>query len=587
MIEELVASFEPDVYRYGSWCVLDFETTNIDKGSALNLDNRLIIAEIRDKDVKISLACDNEMEWYEALKILYNYDFIIMHGAKFELHWLLRLGFDISTFTVYDTLLAEFSILGNRKAPLDLDSVARRYGEEGKESYVSMLIKAGICPSTIDRRKLVKYCRQDIRSTLSIFNKQLEILEDEKLFPVVFTKNKVVLALVEMEARGLFLDRNLLFEIHREKVARYNVITEQLASITGGINMASPKQVGAFIYDTLGIPELMKHNGQPDRTISGGRRTSEEFIERLKPRTKEQRKFLELKMEETKLRKIITTYLTPFKEACEGDCIIHGSLNQSIAGTHRLTSSSPNLQNFDRTLKRVFIPRKPGWMIRQLDYSKIEFVVAGFLHRDPVILDHVLTGKDIHKTTAAFFEEKPESEVTKEERTRWKPETFSPLYGKISGTKKQQEYYQFFRDTYKATTEGQNKDIQYVLEHGKLKTATGLTFYFPNTEYTRSGYITNSPAIRDYPTQYLATGEIALIGVCLLYLCLKRLKLKSFLINTQHDSAVVEEFPEESGVIDELYQECMVKGVLLYLDRIYGIQFDFPIAVDSELKSHW
>lgn len=589
MIQEIIKSFNPDIYYSDNWCVFDLETTNLSKGSALEEENSIVIAEVRDKKGYKSFAEINETDWYHALKVLDKYDFIIIQNAKFELHWLLRLGHDISKYTVADTMLAEYTLLGNRKQPLDLNSMAKRYGGKGKGSYISNLIHAGICPSQIDRRKLIKYCRQDLDETLFVFRKQVELLQQEKTLPVFFTKNQVVKVLTEMEHKGLYLDNSTVNKLYSEKVQEHNKILEELTKITGGINMNSPKQVGEFIYTTLGIEELKDRRGNPIRTYPGGnKKTDADTIPLLKATTKEQKHFLSLKLEESKLSKMVGTYLGPFKEACENNgCILHGSLNQVIAGTHRLTSSNPNLQNIDRNLKKVVVARTPGWKIRQNDYSKLEFVVAGFLHKDPVILEHVTSGKDVHKTTAAFFTNKPEDQITKEERTKYKPETFSPLYGKVKGNKTQLKYYEYFRNTYKTTTESQDKDIQFVLDNQYITTITGLKFYFPGTTYSPKGFIINSPAIRDYPVQYFATGEIALIGTFLLYYGLKKYKTQSCLINTQHDSTILEECPEESGLVEELSKWCMEDGVKMYLNHIYGIDFTYPLKIDTELKEHW
>ncbi len=85
---------------------------------------------------------------------------------------------------------------------------------------------------------------------------------------------------------------------------------------------------------------------------------------------------------------------------------IHTSYNQTVAATGRLSSSNPNLQNIPiRTLegkriRQAFIA-PPGWAIVSADYSQIELRVLAHLSEDPVLINALAAGEDIHSRTAA------------------------------------------------------------------------------------------------------------------------------------------------------------------------------------------
>lgn len=121
----------------------------------------------------------------------------------------------------------------------------------------------------------------------------------------------------------------------------------------------------------------------------------------------------------------------------------------------------------------------------------------------------------------------------------------------------------------------------------KLRTKSGLIFYWPDTKMTPSGYITNSTAISNYPVQQLATAEIIPIAVTYLWTYFKVLGLKSFLTNTIHDSAISEVELSEKDVVKSLYEKAFVKDVYNYLEDVYDITFNVPLAVDFGVGTFW
>jgi len=139
---------DPEIYLSKDYSTVDVETTNEEKGSATNPNNRLLLTSYSRQGRKgIESVWGNEYQAAETLDEIADSTFIIAHNAKFELQWFQRAGVDTSKVVVWDTLLAEYVIAGNRRVRLDLDSVAKKYGVGQKESIVSLLIKGGVCPS--------------------------------------------------------------------------------------------------------------------------------------------------------------------------------------------------------------------------------------------------------------------------------------------------------------------------------------------------------------------------------------------------------------------------------------------------------
>lgn len=594
-LPKFISDPNPDIYLSNNYIVIDLETTNLDKGDAVNECNRLVYGYWAD-----SIGNNGDVFDLSDLHSAYtqnsNKDFWIVQGGKFELKWLIRAGVPIEKILIYDTLLAERVIAGNRKIKLDLDSLSKRYGGVGKKSIVSRMIEAGICPSEIPFKLLKAYCIQDVKETERVFLKQREVLRHSGLLAVQYLRCITTPVLADIEMHGLFLDQQLVRKLHAEATYEYSIIIKELNEITGGINMASTDQVAEFLYGKLGFTEVVPR-GKPNKKFPEGKpKTDEDTILLLKPTTDVQRRFIELKKKESKLRRKITGYLNKFMDACEKDnCLIHGTLNQTIADTHRLTSSEPNLQNIDRKLKKVITARKKGNRILSADYRQLEFRIAGVLSQDKQILQDIIDDFDVHSYTASiiFSKEWKEAGSTKKSkkgdaiRTEAKPQTFKPLYGGNSGTKAQVAYYKAFREKYSTTYNMQLGWVQEVLRTKKLRTVTGLIFYWPDVSIDNRGYVNHTSSIFNYPVQMFATADISPTGVCLLWHNMKARGLKSFIINEVHDSVLVEAEADECDLLGNLIPQSMSKDIVWFFKKLINFDLNFPLEVEVKNRSHW
>lgn len=586
MIPSFITTPNIELYRTNNYLVFDIETTNKNKGDAREKENRIICGDCYSSISGWTHFTDIR----EIFPLLDEASLVVFHGGKFELKWLICHSYPVNKLFTYDTLLGDYVIAGNRNWDLDLDTCCKRHGIKGKIGVVSKLIKAGVCPSEIPYSLLKEYGRQDVKATLDLFLIQREQLFKDDLMKVFYLRNILTPVLADIEMKGMFLDRKFVHEIHTEAVGEHAQIRMQLDDITGGINMASPQQVAHFLYEELGFDEIKDRRGNPIRGKPskqfplGTPKTDEDTIELLKPKNKRQRDFLKFKLEESKLRKKISAYTTRFTEACENtECMLYGTLNQSVAGTHRLTSSNPNLQNIDRKLKRAITARKKGWKIRSGDYKQLEFRAAAVLGQDKQALEDILNGHDVHSYTSQVLTDAGQPT----NRQDAKAHTFKPLYGGTSGTTAEQTYYKAFKEKYPEITATQDKWVEEVLRTKSLKTITGLRFYWDDTGYTNSGYIVNSTAIKNYPVQMFATADIAPLGVCLLWHELKERQLNSFIINLVHDSVIVEEDPDEDEVVGNLLERCLSKDVRGFMNTLIKFDINYPLDVDQKIGTHW
>lgn len=240
---------------------------------------------------------------------------------------------------VFDTFLAEWVLLGNRKDPKDLSSLASRRNIKGKLDSVSWMIKKGIDPKNIPRVWLEEYCFEDVRTTLEVFRYQLEELHSRDQLHLQLMRCMLTPVLVDMESNGVTLDKERVTEEYEKVYAELRRTEEDLREY-GEINWRSRQQVGELLYDTLGFKELTDRSGNPLRTASGQRATTKEAIANLRGTTAKQRNFLELFKRQANLQAKLSKTLEFFRGICEEyDCTFKGSFNQGVTGTHRLSSS--------------------------------------------------------------------------------------------------------------------------------------------------------------------------------------------------------------------------------------------------------
>jgi len=586
---------EPDPYIYlsNNYVVLDYETTNKDKGTALRGDNRIVLAcwhAVLGEETEVLSHYGGEYELSELVEAVQRADFLVAHNAKFELQWLERCGLDIGEVVVYDTMLGEYVLGGNRwvGAKVGLDAIARRRGLGAKATLVSNLIKNGVCPSDIPRAWLEKYCARDVDLTHRLFLEQRRELEEHGLLKVLYTRCLLTPVLADIEKNGMYLDAERVEAAYVAAERELFDLNVRLHTLTGGINTNSTKQLAKFLYEDLKFAEVKDYKGKPLRTPAGAPRTDVDTISSLRPKNQKQREFLEVYSRHKEVSNELTKYLRKWHECCENDGgHLTAFFNQHMTQTHRLSSSGAKyrtqFQNFPRTYKPFFTAPTDKWLVGECDGSQLEFRVAVHLGRDEQGLYDIEHGEDIHGFTAQTLTEAGEPT----DRQGAKAHTFKPLYGGQSGTHAQQTYYQAFRLKYKGIAEAQQRWINEVLSTGKLVTEWGMVYHWPGTKMSRSGYVDNTTSICNYPVQGFATAEIIPIALVFMWHRLRRSDLQMRIVNTIHDSIIMLLPEEEQEDFHILSKECLINAVYDYLRCTYNVQLTVPLGCSVSTGKHW
>jgi DNA polymerase I-like protein with 3'-5' exonuclease and polymerase domains len=331
--------------------------------------------------------------------------------------------------------------------------------------------------------------------------------------------------------------------------------------------------------------------------------TDNKTLDKLKATTDDQKEFLKLRKELGKVSAALSKSLEFFKGVCdERGGTFRAEFNQTSTATHRLSSSGTPLkfeqfddyktaqfQNLARVFKPLFSSRYTGWDMAEIDGAQLEFRVAAELGGpDAQALSDLESGHDVHVFTASQLLNLSVSEVSKKQRQAAKSETFKPLYGGSKGTKAQERYYAAFRKRYPGINAAQSGWLEEVLETKRLVTPWGMRYYWPYAKRSgRDGWVNCTSAVYNYPVQALATAEIIPIAVVYFWHRMLPWAGSISLVNTVHDSVIVENNPAYRDVVRELAIQCFTKDVYKYLEKVYGMDFTVPLGVACTFGTHW
>jgi DNA polymerase-1 len=163
---------------------------------------------------------------------------------------------------------------------------------------------------------------------------------------------------------------------------------------------------------------------------------------------------------------------------------IYGSWWQNGAGTGRMASSSPNLQNLPPEVRR-YVKAPVGRVLVVADYSQIELRIAAKIAGEERMLAAFANGEDIHTITARSLTGR--EEVTKQERKLAKAVNFGLLYGMSPGglrnyarasygvemTKEEAEgYWREYFETYPGLRAWHDREYLQLKKHGNTETRT-------------------------------------------------------------------------------------------------------------------
>jgi DNA polymerase-1 len=308
-----------------------------------------------------------------------------------------------------DTLLAAYLIDPGR-AEYALDDLAAENGLELEPEPATEDETAALVRHAEAARRLAPVLRERVRE------RGLEKLYDEIEIPL-----SAVLA--AMEDAGVRIDTYRMGEITARLSDRIEELEARAYELAGEeFVLGSPGQLGRILFEKLGLtPGRKGKTGySTDGKVLRAIRADHEIV----PAIEEWRE----------LTKLVNTYLGPLPTLIGEDLRLHTTINQHIAATGRLSTSSPNLQaipirtELGREIRSAFVA-EPEHRLLSADYSQIELRILAHVSGEPKLRDAFLRGEDIHTATAAEVLGKEPATLTKDERAVAKMINFGIVYG--------------------------------------------------------------------------------------------------------------------------------------------------------------
>ena len=275
----------------------------------------------------------------------------------------------------------------------------------------------------------------------------------------------------------------------------------------------------------------------------------------------------------------INTYMKP-------DGKLHVRLLQHRTSTGRFSGADPNMQNMPRggtfPVKKVFISRWEGGKVLEADFAQLEFRVAAYLSQDGVAIEEVTTGFDVHSYTSKVITDAGQPTT----RQDAKAHTFAPLYGAtgFGRTQAEAKYYEHFTQKYQGIKSWHTRLASEAMNTGMITTPSGRQFSFPDIRRLTNGNVTNFTQIKNYPVQSFATADI--VPLVLMHMEDKFKTYKSCIVNSVHDSVVVDVHPEEINQVIYLIKE-INNELKSLIESKFGINLNVPLLLEAKIGDNW
>ncbi len=346
-----------------------------------------------------------------------------LQNAKYDRLILMRHGLVLEG-VVMDTLLADY--LRDAGDKHGLEALAQRNFHFSPTSY-SDLVAKGANFASVPLDQAAEYCGMDVHLTwrlTPLLRQQLADLGPALLPLLDQVELPLEAVLAGMEATGIRIDVPYLQELGQELGKSLAQLERDAHEAAGGeFNLASPKQLGEVLFDTL------KLDRKKSRKTKTGWSTDAAVLEKLEA----DHSVVPLLLEHRTLSKLRSTYIEALPLLVEAETgRVHTDFNQAVTATGRLSSSNPNLQNipirteFSRRIRKAFLPQE-GWQLISADYSQIELRILTHLSGEQVLIEAFNQGDDVHALTARLLLDK--DEVSAEERRLGKTINFGVIYG--------------------------------------------------------------------------------------------------------------------------------------------------------------
>ena len=467
------------------------------------------------------------------------------------------------------------------KDSYEYDDIARDYLGVTVPTRKELIGKMELSPFVLQEPKIMQYLSYEICIPYVSFDKieeELKSMEMLKLYNEI--EVPTVYVLEHMEHEGIRVDASALQAYSVMLAERIQDLERKIYDVAGEeFNINSPKQLGEILFEKLQLPGAKK--------TKTGYSTNVDVLNKLKNDYAIVADVLDYRQ----VAKLKSTYADGLASYIREDGRIHGTFNQTITATGRISSTEPNLQNIPmrtelgRGIRKVFIP-KEDYVFVDADYSQIELRVLAHFSGDEKLIQAYRDNQDIHALTASQVFGVTMDEVDDLMRRNAKAVNFGIVYG-ISAfglsedldisRKEATEYIESYFKTYPGIKQFLDDTVENAKKTGMVKTMYGRIRQIP--ELSSSNFMQRSFGERiamNSPIQGTA-ADIIKMAMIRVHERLQEEQLRSTLILQIHDELLIETHKEEVEQVKRIIEEEMMEAA----------QLSVPLLVSVSVGDTW
>ncbi|MCL2466535.1 MAG: DNA polymerase I [Micrococcales bacterium] len=506
-----------------------------------------------------------------------------VHGAKAARHALAGRGLDLA-HVAFDTELAAYLCQPDRRG-YDLGEVSvtwlrRELGtvDEGNQGTLDLELDGPGMDRAVRAQTVVDLV--EVLDAALAEREACDLLHDVEL--------PLQLVLAAMETAGVAVDDACLAALEAGFDGQVRQAAEQAYEVIGReVNLGSPKQLQAILFDELLMPKTKK--------IKTGYTTDAAALADLFVRT--EHPFLAHLLAHRDAAKMRQT-VEGLRRSVLADGRIHTTFQQTIASTGRISSADPNLQNIPvrtdegRQIRAAFVVGEGYATLLTADYSQIEMRIMAHLSGDAGLIEAFRSGEDLHSYVGSRVFGVPTDQVTGAQRSKIKAMSYGLAYGLSSYGLSQQlgidvHEASTLREDYFERFGGVRAYLSGVVAQarktGYTQTLLGRRRYLP--DLTSDQRIKREAAERmalNAPIQGTAADliKLSMLGVDAE---LARRGLRSRMLLQVHDELVLEVAPGESDEVESLVRTQMAAAG----DGLPDGPLDVPLDVSVGTGGSW
>tara|TARA_Y100001970_G_scaffold294256_1_gene449263 strand:+ start:52769 stop:55513 length:2745 start_codon:yes stop_codon:yes gene_type:complete len=504
-------------------------------------------------------------------------------NIKYDMQILAQHNIKISPIT--DTMVMSFVINGSLHGH-GMDELSKLYLDHKPISYkeITGSGKSKITFDLVDLKTARDYAAEDADITLRLFEKFRSDLVKNRLVSVYERMERPLIpVLMRMEQNGIKIDQNFLAKLSIEFNKRIKKLEKDAHRVSGrAFNLGSPKQLGEVLFDEMGLPSGKKGK-------SGNRSTSADILEDLADEGYELPPIILTWRQLTKLKSTYTDALIEHLNPKTGR--VHTSFSMTTAGTGRLSSSEPNLQNIPirsedgKKIRSAFIAEKKHKLL-SADYSQIELRILAHMANVKSLKKAFSEGLDIHSLTASQVFKMQVEDIDSETRRSAKAINFGIIYGispfglaKQLGVplKEAKNYIESYFKQYPGIQDYMNRTINEARAEGYVKTLFGRKCFTPginDKNPSRRGF--SERAAINAPIQGTA-ADIIKISMIEIENQLIKNNLKTKMLLQVHDELIFEVPIDELKDAERIIKKTMESSV----------EIDVPLVVETGIGNNW